>query len=534
MVVDNDKLEENQLEGGEEEASADMSGLYEASIKEFSEGQIVKGKVIGVQSNDVLIDIGYKSEGLISRSEFPDPASIKVGDEVEVLLESLEDENGMVVLSKRKAERTKGWERIISDFKEGDVISGVVTKKVKGGFTVDIGVEAFLPASLATLKGFANTGQLLGQKADFKIVKINKPRKNVVLSRKDVLMQEKEENKARLLSNIVKGMIIPGTVKNITDFGAFIDLGGMDGLLHITDMNWGRISHPSEMLAIGDKVEVMVLDFDKDNMRISLGLKQKTPNPWLDADTKYPIGSKVKGEVVNLVPYGAFIELEKGIEGLIHISEFSWTKRYNNPNELLAIGDKVEAVVLDIDKNNQKISLGLKQLEADPWQGVDEKYPAGTSIKGKVRNLTDYGAFIELEDGIDGLIHISDMSWTRKINHPKEVLKKGQRIEAVVLSIDKNNIKISLGMKQLIGDPWTAIVDKYKIDSVVSVKITKLTNFGLFVELEKDLEGLIHISEIDLPQDAKLETSFKVGDALEARVVKVDGEQRKIALSVKK
>jgi small subunit ribosomal protein S1 len=532
MNLNGNTLEEKNTQGGENRDN-ELAKLYEASIKEFKPGQIVKGKIIDKQRGAVLIDIGYKSEGLLPLNEFRNPEKVNVGDDIEVLIESLEDEDGMVQLSKSKAEKVKGWERIINNFNEGDNIEGTVVRKVKGGFTVDIGVEAFMPASLSTLRGFSNMDQLLNQTAEFKIVKINKPRKNIVLSRKDVLLKEKEEGKAKLMENLVKGMIAPGTVKNITDFGAFIDLGGIDGLLHITDMSWGRISHPSEMVAIGDKIDVMVLDFDKENMRVSLGLKQKTPNPWLDVDSKYPIGSKVKGKVVNLVPYGAFVELEKGIEGLIHISEFSWTKRYNHPNELLAIGDIIEAVVLDIDKDNQKISLGLKQLEADPWVDVEEKYPVNSHVKGKVRNLTDYGAFVELEDGIDGLIHVSDMSWTRKINHPKEVLKKAQRVEAIVLSVDKDNRKISLGLKQLIEDPWKAIVDKYKENTAVSGSVTKITNFGLFVEIEKDLEGLIHVSEIELPEGQKLEEAFKVGDKVQARVVKVDGDQRKIALSLK-
>lgn len=509
----------------------DMAALYASTIKDIKEGQIIKGRIIEIRNKDVVVDIGYKSEGIISISEFSDRSKLKIGEEIEVFLDSKEDEHGCVVISKQKADKLQGWERIISTSKEGDVISGRPTRKVKGGLMVDIGMEAFLPASLASLKNYSNLDELLGQALEFKIVKINRPRKNIVLSRKDVLQQRAEESKQKLLSVLEKGHVVSGVVKNITDFGAFIDLGGLDGLLHITDMSWGRISHPSEMLAIGDRIEVVVLDFNKETNRVSLGLKQKSLNPWKEVDAKYPVGSKVKGKVVNIMPYGAFIEIEKGIEGLVHISELSWTKKYSHPNELLAIGDVIETVVLDIDKDNQKISLGIKQLEADPWLEVEEKFPIGAKVKGRVRNLTDYGAFVELEEGVDGLIHISEMSWTKKISHPKESLKKGQKIEAVVLSVDAKSRKLSLGLKQLMIDPWPKIAQIYKEGYAASGKISKVTNFGIFVELENDLEGLLHISELEEKTLPELEEKYKVGEKIAVRVVKLDDAQRKIALT---
>lgn len=517
-----------------DEKPIDMSKIYEETLKNVKEGEIIKGKVIGITSKEVLVDVGYKSEGVISLEEFPDPASIKVGDEIEVLIESKENEEGMVVLSKRKAERLQGWEKVISDHKEGDMVSGRVTRKVKGGLSVDIGVEAFLPASQVFLKGFGNLNQLLGQTLNFVIIKINKPRKNIVVSRKDAILREKDAAKGKFMDELKPGQLIQGTVKNITDFGAFINIGpAVDGLLHITDMSWGRISHPSEVLAVGDKIEVMLLGMDKETGKLSLGLKQKTPNPWQTVESKYPVGSRIKGKVVNIVPYGAFVELEKGIEGLVHISELSWTKRIGHPSEVLAIGDTIEAVVLNVDKENQKIALGVKQTEVNPWLEVSNKYTIGTQVKGKVRSFTDYGAFIELEEGIDGLLHNSDISWTRKINHPSEILKKGQKIDAVVLSVDAENRKLSLGMKQLVADPWPEFVAKFQPGTSVEGAVTKITNFGLFVELSPDLEGLAHISELPIEPTAKLEESYKVGDKVTVKVLRVDDADRRIALSLK-
>lgn len=518
----------------EEKNVSSFEELYKNSISNIKEGQVVKGKILAISSKDILVDIGYKSEGLIALSEFQDAESLKVGDEIDVYLESKEDDNGMVVLSKQKADKVAGWEMVIAKCNEGDIVDGKVTKKVKGGFMVNIGVEAFLPSSQAAVKGFGNMNQVLGQVFPFKIIKINKARKNIVVSRRDAMYQQKEEDKKKIYDNLQKGAVAGGVVRNITDFGGFIDLGaGIIGLLHITDMSWGRVSHPSEMIAIGDNIEVVILDVDKENNKVSLGLKQKTPNPWESVDVKYPVGSKVKGTVVNIVQYGAFVELEKGVEGLLHVSELSWTKKYANPSEMLAIGDRIEVQVLDVDKNNKKISLGLKQLESNPWLDVESKYPVGTKVKGKIRNLTDYGLFVELEDGIDGLIHVSDISWTKRIGHPKDVFKKGEKIEAVVLSVEANNRRISLGVKQLTPDPWDDIAAKYPPDTILQGKVTKVANFGLFIEVDKDLEGLAHTSEIPLGEGEKLEEKYKAGSEFKVKVIKVDSIQRKIALTVK-
>ncbi|NQU94958.1 MAG: 30S ribosomal protein S1 [Candidatus Omnitrophica bacterium] len=515
---------------GRDKNEMEMSRIYEDSIAHFEEGQIVKGKIIHLTPKEVVVDIGYKSEGIISMDEFRSAKDIKVGDEIDVLLESKENEDGIVVLSKEKVERARGWDRIVKGFKEGDAIEGKILKKVRGGFMVDVGIEAFLPASQAVFRESEATQQLL----EFKILKINKIRKNVVLSRKAALFGKREEEKKKLFSSIEKGMRIKGVVKNITDFGAFIDVGGgIIGLLHIADMSWGRVNHPSEIVAVGDEIEVVILDFKKDEMRISLGIRQKTKDPWEDVETKYPVGNKITGKVVNIAPYGAFVELEKGIEGLVHISEFSWTKKYGSPNELLAIGDRVPIMVLDIKKEARKISLGIKQLEQDPWQGIEDRFKVGDKIKGKVRHITDYGAFVQLEEGIDGLVHVSDLSWTKKIAHPGDILKKGDKAETVILSVDGLNRRIALGVKQLLPDPWDDIQAKYASGTVIKGKIVKITNFGMFVEMEKDLEGLLHISEAGLGPDQNLEEKFKVGDELEVKILRVDGVQKKIALSIK-
>ena len=519
--------------GGKAQKFEELLSSYETGLKGFREGQIVKGKIIRISKSEVLVDIGYKSEGVILLSEFTDPQAIKVGDEIEVLLEQKEDEAGMVVLSKRKADRARSWEQIIEKCEEGSIVEGKIFKKVKGGFMVDIGMEAFLPASLVSLRPTHNLDQFIGQDLKFKIVKMNKRRKNVVLSHRDFLQEERLRKRERLLEELEVGQICKGVVKNITDFGAFIDLGGIDGLLHITDMSWSRISHPSEMLAVGDEIKVMVLKIEKAEKRISLGLKQKTQSPWDEVEKKYPVGSRVKGKVVNIVPYGAFVELEKGVEGLVHISELSWTRRVSHPSEMLAIGDIVECQVLNIDQANEKMSLGIKQTEADPWLLVEERYKVGSKITGKVRNLTDHGAFIELEKGIDGFLHLSDMSWTKKINHPSEFLKRGKAVEAVVLSVDKAKRKISLGLKQLIPDPWSDISKRYRIGSIIKGSVTKITNFGIFIELEKDVEGLVHISQIELDQSADLKKLFKVGDTVKAKVIKIDDIERKIGLGIK-
>ncbi|MBU1043837.1 MAG: 30S ribosomal protein S1 [Candidatus Omnitrophica bacterium] len=511
----------------------EFEAFYAKGVTTLAEGEIIQGRIVGITGKEVLVDIGYKSEGILALEEFDDPSEVQIDAEINVLLEKKEDENGMVIVSKRKADRSLGWERIINNYNEGDNIEGRVSRKVKGGLMVDIGLDAFLPASQISLRGAKNIDQYIGNTYEFMIVKVNKPRKNIVLSRRELLLKEREVNRDKLLKEIEVGQVRTGLVKNIADFGVFIDLGGVDGLLHITDMSWGRISHPSEMVAIGDNIDVKILGIDKESNKISLGLKQKSSSPWVGIEEKYPAGSKLKGKVVNLVPYGAFIELEKGVEGLIHISEFSWTRRISHPSEMLAIGDMVEAVVLNLDIANQKIALGIKQTESDPWKGISDKYPAGAKVKGKVRNLTDYGAFVELEEGIDGLIHISDMSWTKKINNPSEFLKKGQKLEVVVVSVDEVNHKISLGLKQLTVDPWTSLVEKYQIDTQVEGTITKITTFGIFVEIDTELEGLVHVTEIVLDPSMKVEDCFKVGDMVKAKVIKVDNEQRKIGLTMK-
>ncbi|MEA3328529.1 MAG: 30S ribosomal protein S1 [Candidatus Omnitrophota bacterium] len=437
----------------EPERFEDILNLYEKKLNEVKEGQIIKGKVIDFTEKEIIVDIGYKSEGVVPVNEFNGSESLKIGDEVEVLLESKEDDSGMVILSKRKADQLQNWEKISQKYKEGGLVEGKVFKKVRGGLMVNIGMEAFLPASQAFIRPTSNLDQLIGQTLKFKIVKTDMRRRNVVLSHRDYLMEEKKHLREKLINEIEKGQLRKGMVKNITDFGAFVDLGGVDGLLHITDMSWSRISHPSEVVAIGDEVEVLILNFDKETKKVSLGLKQKSPSPWTDITKKYPVGSRIKGRVVNIMPYGVFVELEKGIEGLAHISELSWTKRITHPSEVLAIGDVVEAVVLSVDEAGEKISLGIKQIEINPWLEVEQRYKVGTKVSGKVRNLAKYGAFVELETGIDGLIHISDMSWTKKISHPSEVLKKGEKIEVKVLVVDQKSKKISLGLKQLEPEP---------------------------------------------------------------------------------
>lgn len=511
----------------------ELSKLYEQSFKVLEEGKIVDGTIISKDEKGVIVDVGYKSEGFVAKEEFRDYDKVKVGDKINVMIEEKENEDGIIVLSKLKADRSLNWEKTISSCEEGKILKGRIFRKVKGGLMVDIGMEAFLPASQIDVKHIFNMDDYIGKEYDFKIIKINPQRKNIVVSRRELLEEERQRSKSKLIQNVEEGQIRKGFVKNITDFGAFIDLGGIDGLLHITDMTWGRISHPSELLAVGDHVEVMILEFDREKERISLGLKQKTANPWEDIEEKYPVGSKIKGKVVSIMPYGAFVEVEKGIEGLIHISELSWTKRVNHPSEMLAVGDNVEAMVLNLDKSNQKISLGLKQTEHNPWEKIEEKYPAGTKIRGKVRNLTNYGAFVELEDGIDGLIHISDMSWTRKINTPSEILKKGDLVEAQIISIDKDNKKIALGMKQLQPDPWDQVKDSFKIGDVVKGKVNKITKFGAFVEIGEGVEGLIHISQLSDKPVEKVTDILKEGQEVEAMVIKVEKEERKIALSLK-
>ena len=510
-----------------------MEEAMKQSAMRFAAGEIVKGTIIEVRPKEVLVDIGYKSEGVISAIEFEDIKAVKVGDEIDVLIEKLEDKDGMVILSKEKAEFKKNWERILTICNEGGKISGKVKAIVKGGLLVNIGVEAFLPASQFDISTPKNLAGLVGNTYEFKVVKINQERQNIVLSRRELIEQERNERRAKLLTEMTPGDIRKGTVKNITDFGAFIDLNGIDGLLHITDMSWGRIGHPSDILKVGQDIDVVVLDINREKERVSLGLKQKMANPWDNIETKYPVGAKVKGRVVNLVPYGAFVELEPGVEGLVHVTELSWTKRIAKPSDVLKQDQEIEAVVLGINRDEQKISLGIRQLEANPWDTVQLKYPAGTRVKGKIRNLTSYGAFLELEEGIDGMIHVSDISWTRKINHPSEVLAKGDEVEAAVLEVDKPNQRIALGLKQLASDPWENIDQLYKVGDLVTGKVTKLASFGAFVGLQHEIDGLVHISQVSEERVDKIKNVLKAGQEVTARVIKIDRSDRRIGLSIK-
>lgn len=510
-----------------------MQDALKQGVKRFAVGEIVKGTIIEIRPKEVLVDIGYKSEGSIPAIEFEDVSTLKVGDQIDVLIERLEDKDGMVVLSHEKAEFKKNWDRILTICNEGGKIAGKVKSVVKGGLMVNIGVEAFVPASHIDIVTPKNLQDYVGKTFEFKVVKINQERQNVVLSRRELIEQERAERRAKLLAEMMPGDIRKGTVKNITDFGAFIDLNGIDGLLHITDMSWGRINHPSEMLKIGQEIDVVVLDVNREKERVSLGLKQKMPNPWDQIESKYPVGTRVKGKVVNVVPYGAFVELEPGVEGLVHVTELSWTKRIAKASDVLKAGQEIEAVVLGINRDEQKISLGIRQLEPNPWDTAVQKYPPGSRVKGKVRNLTSYGAFVELEDGLDGMIHVSDISWTRKINHPSEVLTKGDEVEAVVLEVDKPNQRIALGLKQLTPDPWENIDKLYRVGDLVTGKVTKLASFGAFVGLKHEIDGLVHISQISEERVDKIKNVLKVGQEVTARVIKIDRAERRIGLSIK-
>jgi small subunit ribosomal protein S1 len=510
-----------------------MQDVMSKPMPDFREGSIVKGRILEVRPREVLVDIGYKSEGVISLSEFEDVENLEVGDEIDVLLERLENDEGMVVLSKEKAAYRQNWNKIAGVFQQDGLIKGKVKSVVKGGLMVNIGVEAFLPASQIDIVPPKDLQQFVGNTYDFKIVKINDDRRNVVLSRRELIEQERSEKRQKFMDGVKVGDRVTGTVKNLTDFGAFIDLDGMDGLLHITDMTWGRLGHPSELVRVGQQLEVQVLDINKEKERVSLGLKQTQKNPWDQIEERFPAGQRVKGKITNLVPYGAFVELEEGVEGLIHVSELSWTKRVMRPSDILTVGQEVEAVVLGVNKEEQKISLGLRQLEANPWDEIEKKFTIGSRVKGKIRNMTAYGAFVELDEGIDGMIHVSDLSWTRKINHPSEMFKKGDEVEAEVIDIDKTNQRISLGIKQLSDDPWKTIDQKYKIGDLVKGKVSKLASFGAFVELQDDIDGLVHISQLSEDHVAKVKDVLKVGQEVEARVIKVDKVERRIGLSIK-
>jgi len=507
--------------------------MYEGTIQDIREGQIVSGKVLGVSRDDVIVDVGFKSEGLIAINEFPEPINIAVGDEIEVYLEQIEDQNGQLILSKSKADFMKVWDQIKEVHDSGDLIQGKLARRIKGGMIVDInGVDAFLPGSQISLRQVPDFDALIGQMMEFKIIKLNRNRRNIVVSRRVVLEEEREEKRSLLLKDISVGQVREGVVKNITDFGVFIDLAGVDGLLHITDMSWGRIKHPSEVVTLGETISVKILDFDEKTSRISLGLKQLSPYPWENIEEKYPIGKKVPGKVVSITDYGAFVELEKGVEGLIHISEMSWTQHIKHPSKIMNVNDTIDAVVLSVDRENEKISLGIKQMEPDPWETIDEKYPIGKVVNGKVRNLTAFGSFVELEEGIDGLIHISDMSWTKRIQHPSELMKKGDNIEVKILRIDHENRRISLGLKQLQDDPWPDIAKKYSPGSECLGTISRVLDRGVMVELDDEVEGFVPTTQMGKPDLENPGQAFSEGEQIPLQVIELDKQAHKVVLSV--
>ena len=515
-------------------ATANVNELYDSSVHDFAPNALIGGTVLRIVADDVMVDIGYKSEGIVPLFEFEDTGVPPAGTRIEVLMEGIDEATGLLLLSKRRAERMRGWEKIVSSHGEGAIIKGVATRKIKGGLLLDVtGVNVFLPASQIDIRRVPDVGLYIGRDLECKIIKIDRERMNIVVSRRKLLEERRTALREQLLSTLQEGQIVKGTVKNIADFGAFLDIGGVDGLLHITDMSWGRVNHPSELVQLEQELTVKVLRYDKERNRIALGLKQLEPSPWAEVEKKYPIGSKVKGEVVNIMPYGAFVKLEDGVEGLVHISEMSWTRRVSHPSDLVKIGDQVDVVVLDINQEKQEISLGMKQTETNPWTEVEDRYPVGTIIEGVVRNLTSYGAFVEIEEGIDGLLHVSDMSWTKKITHPSEVLKKGDTVRAVVLSVDTEKRRVALGMKQLEQDPWQdEIPRRYGPGDIVTGRVSKIANFGVFVQLEDGLEGLLHISELSDRKVDNPESIVKPGQLVDVRVLKVDTEERKIGLSM--
>jgi len=523
-------------EGPQGMAEERMEDWYGASagVTEFEEGEVVRGRVVHVGSSEVLVDVGYKSEGAIPIEEFHRAGALpKVGDELDVYLEAKEDAEGLIVLSKEKADKIKVWDLISQAYDKGSPVEGRVVEVVKGGLAVDVGVKAFLPGSQVDLRPVKNLAAMVGQHIRAKVIKLNRRRGNVVLSRRVVLEEEREEKKKHTLEVLHEGLVLTGTVKNITDYGAFIDLGGIDGLLHVTDMSWGRVGHPSEIFQVGDQVEVVVLHFDRETGRVSLGYKQKSSDPWEHVEQKYAAGTKARGRVVSLTNYGAFVELEPGVEGLVHVSEMSWTRRVRHPSKLVNVGDEVDVVVLDVNRGAKRISLGMKQVEPDPWQTIDERYTVGQRVTGRVRNLTDFGAFIELEPGVDGLLHISDMSWTRSVGHPSEVLKKGQEIDTQILNIDQENKRISLGLKQIQPDPWSTVAQRYPMGSRVTGKVVRLTDFGAFVELEPGVDGLLHISQMSNRPISRPDEVVNVGDEITLLVIRVDPHERRIGLSLK-
>jgi small subunit ribosomal protein S1 len=524
-------------EVGGSSPSAEMREIYEQSLRDIVEGDIVRGTILEVRDDAVLVDIGYKSEGLIPLREFRTPSgeiTAKPGDVVDVYLEQKEDSDGLIVLSREKAEKIKIWDELSKIYEKSGAVTGTILGRTKGGLIVDIGVRAFLPGSQVDLRPVRDLDKLIGKAFPMKIIKLNQKRGNIVLSRRELLEEERKTLKEQTLATLTEGKVIKGKIKNITEYGAFVDLGGLDGLLHITDMSWGRVGHPSELFQVGDEIEVAVLKFDRTNERVSLGYKQRLPDPWEAVEQKYPVSSKLKGKVVSLTDYGAFVELEEGIEGLVHISEMSWTQRVKHPSKVVAIGDVVEVVVLDVDRANKRISLGMRQAEPNPWNFIEERYPVGTRVDGKVRNLADFGAFVELEEGIDGLIHISDMSWTKRVRHPSEILKKGEKVEAIVLHVDKANHRISLGLKQIQQDPWqTSVPERYRVGMDVQGKVIRTTDFGAFVELEDGVEGLLHVSELSHERVNKPEDVVQIGQELTLKVIKLDPDERKIGLSLR-
>jgi len=520
---------------GAEAANDPLTLIKKEDSQDLVPGNIVKGRVSSKAGDDFIVELGLKSEGILEHSEFDEPENVQMGQEVKVFLEDVEGDTGMVKISKRKADRIINWEAIMKSKKENDPVSGKVTKKIKGGLLVDIGVPVFLPASQVDIRRPGEISDWIGRNIDAVILKIDEERRNIVISRRKLIEIQREELKKKTMESLEIGKVIKGTVKNIADFGAFIDLGGIDGLLHITDMSWGRINHPSEVLKIDQEIEVKVLSIDKDKEKIALGLKQKDASPWENIEAKYPVGSVHEASVVNIMSYGAFCKLEEGVEGLVHISEMSWTKRINHPSELVSADQKVKVKVLEINKEKQEISLGMKQVEENPWERVAEKYPPGSVVSGKVRNIANYGAFVEIEEGIDGLLHVSDLSWTKKIGHPSELLKKGEEVQAVVLSVDQEKQRIALGLKQMQEDPWqTVIPANYRPGMVVKGHVTKIANFGVFVELEQGLEGLLHISEIADQKVEKPEDIVKVGQEVDVKILRVDSDERKIGLSLKR
>jgi small subunit ribosomal protein S1 len=552
QVESQSEVEKQKAEGGSEPLSANLSkaisetrgdsnssvmDLYEESFKRFAEGEVVTGRIISIDKDLVLIDIGYKSEGQVRIQEFMDDRGnikAKVGDTVEVMVEWWDDEDERVLLSKDKATNIKIWEAIKKSYDDEGTVKGTITNRVKGGFSVDIGVPAFLPGSQADLRPIRNLDEMVGKTFDFKILKYNRKRSNIVLSRRAILEKELDEKRAATMATIQEGKVVEGVVKNITEYGVFVDLGGVDGLLHITDISWGRVKHPSEFFSIGDPIKVKILNLDLENERVSLGMKQLVGDPWSAASEKYAVGSRVTGKVVSLTDYGAFIELEEGIEGLIHVSEMSWTRKIRHPSKIVSVGDRVEAVVLDIKPESRRISLGMKQVVPNPWDVISEKYPVGTTIEGKIKNITDFGLFIGIDEGIDGLVHISDISWTKRIKHPSELYKKGDLVQAIVLDIEKDNERFSLGIKQLEEDPWKTVPEKYKVGKEITGTITNLTDFGIFVELEEGIEGLVHISEISKEKIKSPMEKFKIGDVITAKVMNINTEERRIGLSIKR